>query len=73
MTTETQIKELRNKADDEDLIASRMGESVIVTDASGGRWHPSDEAEQEIMESARPLITAVLICDRKPTRGWWSC
>ena len=58
-------------ADNEVLIASRMGESVIVTDSSGGRWHPSDEAEQEIMESARPLITAVLICDREPMRGCW--
>jgi len=107
MTTETQIKELRNEAGaagDLEMVAicdqalegceesikdcarviadardqwwwptltASNGNSITVTDDCGGRWYPDDEAEQEIMESARPLLTAVKICATEPMRGCW--
>lgn len=51
-------------------ISTSFGD-VYVTDPAGGRWWPSDEAQDEIQQSDDPEATALRICVDAPMRGTW--
>jgi hypothetical protein len=57
-----------------DLLSWSEGEIVnewTVLDEAGGRWHPSDEAREEINAADDPEATALRICVAQPMRGTW--
>jgi len=43
-----------------------------VLDSDGGRWFPSDEADEEIAASDDPGAAAIRICETEPMRGVWN-
>ena len=53
------------------LTAAQNADGWYVDDTEGGRWFPSDDAEQEIETSDNPEMTAKRICDEEPMRGTW--
>lgn len=51
--------------------AEKLTDGWSVTDPNGGRWWPSEAADEEIEASADPAETALRICRESPMRGRW--
>ena len=44
---------------------------IVVDDAEGGRWFPSDEAAEQIAASSDPEAEAIRLATEEPMRGEW--
>ena len=53
------------------IHAERMDDRLVVVDAEGGVWWPSEEAAAEIEAAEAPAQAAVEMCQAAPMRGVW--
>lgn len=53
------------------ITAQHTDDTWTAIDEDGGRWWPSEEAEEEIEESSDPAATVVRIATEEPMRGVW--